>query len=73
VQTIAEGHVVYVADAANPSRFIERPVRIGDSVGEQVEVLAGLNAGDLVVTKGSFFVRAERERLGSGTGPSTAR
>ena len=33
-------------------------------LGDQVEVLAGLSAGDLVVSKGSFFVRAEAERLG---------
>jgi RND family efflux transporter MFP subunit len=73
VQTIAQQQVVYVADPANPSRFIERAVQIGDSVGEQVEVLGGLNQGDLVVTKGSFFVRAERERLGSGSGTSIPR
>ena len=29
-----------------------------------VEILAGLSAGDSVVSKGSFFVRAEAERLG---------
>jgi plastocyanin domain-containing protein len=29
-----------------------------------VEITAGLEPGDVVVTDGSFFVRAERERLG---------
>jgi hypothetical protein len=29
-----------------------------------VEVTAGVRPGDLVVSTGSFFVRAERERLG---------
>ena len=32
--------------------------------GEQVEVESGVQPGDAVVTEGSFFVRAERERLG---------
>jgi len=27
--------------------------------------VSGLHAGDVVVTEGSFFVRAERERLGT--------
>ena len=29
-----------------------------------MEITAGLEPGDLVVTDGSFFIRAERERLG---------
>ena len=36
----------------------------GRALGERVEVLAGLSAGDSVVAEGSFFVRAEPERLG---------
>ncbi len=43
------------------------------SSGEQVEVVSGVQPGDVVVTEGSFFVRAERERLGlrpAAAGPS---
>jgi membrane fusion protein, heavy metal efflux system len=64
VQNIDDRQVVYVATPAEPDRFIEREVRVGGVSGEDVEVLSGVQAGDRVVSKGSFFVRAERERLG---------
>ena len=43
----------------------EREVRLGQTSGEQIEVVSGVQPGDVVVTEGSFFVRAERERLGT--------
>ena len=64
VQNVADRQVVYLADPKALGTFTEREVRLGRSTGNQVEVLAGLKAGDVVVTEGSFFVRAERERLG---------
>jgi RND family efflux transporter MFP subunit len=64
VQTIGNRQFVYVAKPGQPGRYIERQVRIGTTLGDVVEIAAGLNSGDAVVTKGSFFVRAERERLG---------
>jgi len=64
VQTVSDRSVVYVADAKTPGRFMEREVRLGEVVGDRVEVLGGVAAGDLVVKEGSFFLRAERERLG---------
>jgi hypothetical protein len=39
-------------------------VGLGAVSGEDVEVLSGVQLDDRVVSKGSFFVRAERERLG---------
>jgi hypothetical protein len=59
---------------------VEREVRLGQTSGEQVEVVLGVQPGDIVVTTGSFFVRAERERLGlrpaantpSATSPSSS-
>ena len=39
-------------------------MRLGDTSGERSQVQAGLQPGDRVVVKGSFFLRAERERLG---------
>jgi cobalt-zinc-cadmium efflux system membrane fusion protein len=70
IQQIGNRSVVYLADPRQAGRFVERPVTLGASSGEQVEVVSGLQAGDVVVSEGSFFVRAERERIG-GT-PGTA-
>jgi membrane fusion protein, heavy metal efflux system len=64
LQNVGDRQVVYLASPSEPGKFTEREVRLGQSVGEGVEVLTGLNAGDTVVTEGAFFVRAERERLG---------
>jgi membrane fusion protein, heavy metal efflux system len=64
VQSVNDRQVVYVANPAAPGKFIEREVHLGDASGEDVEVVSGVQHGDQVVSKGSFFVRAERERLG---------
>jgi plastocyanin len=71
--------VVYLVNPKQPGTFIEREVRIGITIGNQVSVLAGLQTGDVVVGEGSFSVRAELERLGlraaptsSGTGGATS-
>jgi hypothetical protein len=64
----------------DPEKFIERDVRLGRALGDHIEVVSGLSAGESVVSKGSFFVRAEAERLGlrrpegsSSTGTATPR
>jgi hypothetical protein len=64
VQNVGDRTVVYLANPKEPGKFTEREVRLGNASGEQVEVTAGVQPGDAVVTEGSFFVRAERERLG---------
>lgn len=64
VQSVGERTVVYLANPKEPGQFTEREVRLGDTSGEQVGVTSGVQPGDVVVTDGSFFVRAERERLG---------
>jgi membrane fusion protein, heavy metal efflux system len=64
VQNVDNRTVVYLADPRQAGRFIEREVHLGDSTGSDVEVVSGLEQGDTVVSDGSFFVRAERERLG---------
>jgi RND family efflux transporter MFP subunit len=66
VQSLVDRSVVYVVNPANDGEFIERTVRLGEATGEAVAVLAGLEPGDVVVSDGSFHVRAERERLGLG-------
>ena len=64
VQNVDNRTVVYLADPRQAGRFIEREVHLGDSTGSDVDVVSGLEQGDTVVSDGSFFVRAERERLG---------
>ena len=76
VQNVGDRTVVYLANPKDPGKFIEREVRLGQTSGEQVEVVSGVQPGDVVVTEGSFFVRAERERLGlrpAAAGPSATR
>ena len=73
IQSVGERQVVYLVTPNDPSRFIERDVRLGRTFGDRIEVLEGLSSGDRVVSKGSFFVRAEAERLGlRGSQRSTA-
>ena len=64
IQTIGNQTVVYVADAQQAGRFVERPVALGTATGEHIEVRSGITATDLVVVGGSFALRAERDRLG---------
>jgi membrane fusion protein, heavy metal efflux system len=64
VQNVGDRTVVYLTNPKEPGKFVEREVRLGQTSGEQVDVVSGVQPGDVVVTEGSFFVRAERERLG---------
>jgi cobalt-zinc-cadmium efflux system membrane fusion protein len=75
VQQVGDRTVVYLANPKDPGTFVEREVRLGQISGEQVEVVSGVQPGDVVVTEGSFFVRAERERLGlrPAASPATAK
>jgi RND family efflux transporter MFP subunit len=77
VQSVGERSVVYVTNPKEAAKFIEREVQLGALAGEEVEVLSGVRPGDVIVTEGSFFIRAERERLGlrppaPGASPATS-
>jgi RND family efflux transporter MFP subunit len=72
VQDVGDRKVVYLASPTEPDKFTERQVRLGQTSSAQVEVLSGVGPGDVIVTEGSFFVRAERERLGLRTRPAAA-
>ena len=72
VQNVGDRTVVYLTNPKDPGKFVERDVRLGETSGEQVEVVSGVQPGDVVVTEGSFFVRAERERLGLRPGAHAA-
>ena len=69
VQTVGDRQVVYLADPKQPGTFTEREVRLGPAIGNDVEVLSGVQAGDSIVIEGSFFVRAERDRLPKASSP----
>ena len=66
VQAIGERTVVYVPVDGEEGKFTERPVKLGQPVGNIVQVLEGLKPGEKVVTEGSFFLRAEATRMRSG-------
>ena len=73
VQNVGDRTVVYLVDPKNAGRFVEREVQLGGASGDLVAILAGVGAADVVVSEGSFYVRAERERLGlRGGGASPA-
>lgn len=67
VQNLGNRQVVYLAGASQPRQYTEREVRLGTVSGDVVEILSGVQPGDLVVTEGSFYVRAELERRGLRT------
>lgn len=60
VQNGPDGKMVFVRRA--PAQFEVRPVRLGAEYGEVVAVLDGVQAGEPVVTKGSFVLKSEMER-----------
>ena len=60
VQTVGGRSVVYVR--ADEERFIERTVKLGPIVGDQVHVDEGVKPGEHVATEGSFLLRAEAAR-----------
>jgi RND family efflux transporter MFP subunit len=66
VQAVGNRNVVYVLVEGGEGRFAERTVKLGAALGESLEVLDGVKPGELVVTAGSFFLRAEAGRTRSG-------
>jgi hypothetical protein len=72
VQVIGARSVIYLSDPTADGRFVEREVRLGAANQDDVEVISGLQAGESIVVKGSFPLRAESERLGL-RGPTALR
>lgn len=72
VQNVGNRTVVYLVNPKEPGKFVEREVRLGAVTGDQVAVVSGVQPGDVVVNEGSFYVRAERERLGLRPAPASA-
>lgn len=66
VQSLGERTVVYLPVKDEEGKFIQRQIRVGQPIGDGYAVLGGLQAGEVVVTEGSFFLRAEALRNSSG-------
>jgi RND family efflux transporter MFP subunit len=62
VQTIGERQVIFVPATDEEGTFLARPVQIGPLRGDLVTIRSGVQAGEVVVTEGSFFLRAEMLR-----------
>ena len=58
VQNMNDKHVVFVT-TDKPNVFAVRTVRLGKENNGRFTVLEGLKVGDLIVTEGSFLLRAE--------------
>ncbi|MBI3011542.1 MAG: efflux RND transporter periplasmic adaptor subunit [Candidatus Omnitrophica bacterium] len=57
IQRLGDERVIFVQ--TGPETFEARDVHIGNETGRQVEIRAGLNAGEQVVAAGSFHLKAE--------------
>jgi cobalt-zinc-cadmium efflux system membrane fusion protein len=64
VQLLDQHPVVFVAhpDGQGGARFERRDVEVGVRTKEDVQIVRGLDPGDLVVTEGSFVVKSEFAR-----------
>lgn len=60
VQELNGATVVFVP--AGDRQFTPQPVTIGAAYGSDVEVLSGINAGDRIVVKGAFTLKAQAVR-----------
>lgn len=64
LQTVDDQRQVFVRQS--PTRFERRLVETGTTAGDLVQVTAGVNAGEMVVGAGSFYLKTAllRERIG---------
>jgi Cu(I)/Ag(I) efflux system membrane fusion protein len=56
--------VVYVRTAPDSPEFEARTIEVGRRLGDQYEVLSGLNEGDIVVSRGAFRIDSELQLRG---------
>jgi len=67
VQTIGERQVVFVPAPDEEGKFLARPVQVGPLRGDLITMRSGVRPGEVVVTEGSFFLRAEMLRNAPGS------
>jgi cobalt-zinc-cadmium efflux system membrane fusion protein len=54
-----DGRPVLFVPAEKPGEFRPRPVEVGEKAGGLVEIRAGLKAGERIVTRNAFLVKAQ--------------
>jgi membrane fusion protein, heavy metal efflux system len=57
IQQVNGQDIVFLQVASD--RFAVRPVRIGDAIQNKLQILEGVQAGDRVVTRGSFILKSQ--------------
>jgi RND family efflux transporter MFP subunit len=62
VQTIGERQIIFVPAPDEEGKFVPRTVEVGPMRGDRVTIRSGVQPGEVVVTEGSFFLRAEMLR-----------
>ena len=64
VQMLKGKPVVFIARPLpnGDAKFVRREVEVGSRTGGRTAILRGLGAGDVIVTKGTFAVKAELEK-----------
>lgn len=70
VQTIGTKQIVFVA-TDRPGVYVQREVTVGPETNGLVTIYSGVNAGERVVTEGSFLLRAESLKLNPGQSTSS--
>ncbi len=65
VQTVDRHAVVFVPMADAKGSFAMRPVEVGVPVDGYVAVTSGLRSGEVVVTEGSFLLKAQATQTGA--------
>lgn len=60
IQNGPAGKIVFVE--RGEGQYEVRPVRVGEEYGDEVVILDGVQAGERIVTKGSFALKSEMER-----------
>jgi cobalt-zinc-cadmium efflux system membrane fusion protein len=65
IQNYEDGQVVFVKEG---EKFEPRPIKLGRSNSDFVEVLSGVGVGETYVTQGSFVLKAELEKSSFGDG-----
>jgi len=64
IQRVGQAWLAFVP--RTPQEFEMRPVGRGRDLGNDVEVVSGLKAGEIVVVEGAFLLKAEAEKRRSG-------
>jgi cobalt-zinc-cadmium efflux system membrane fusion protein len=64
LQRVGEQWLTFVP--VTPQEFEMRPVGRGRDLGNDVEVVSGLNVGETVVVDGAFLLKAEAEKRAGG-------